>query len=446
MLNLNNVAKFLINICIGVILGICSISFMMLKEKPILIPVFIVLVLVCNVLPFLLTKNLPNKRLRLCDHGTKCLRIFLVSVTISVVFHIIIAFKILPDKWHYFLLSILLSFVVELIIFWNGMLSIFFSSVQLGVRWRILGVAFGFVPIANIIVLMIMIRRVEKEVSVEMDKHLCNVGRAWEQVCATKYPILFVHGVFFRDTVYFNYWGRIPKELETNGARLFYGEHQSAASIAGSAQELAERIKKIVAETGCEKVNIIAHSKGGLDCRYAISNLGISQYVASLTTINTPHRGCLFADYLLNKIPESAKNQIADTYNSAMRKLGDTNPDFIAAVYDLTSSRCTVLDGEMPVPENIFCQSVGSKLNNTLSGKFPLNFSYLLVKHFDGPNDGLVGENSFSFGEKYTYLTVKGRRGISHGDVIDLNRENLPEFDVREFYVQLVSDLKKRGL
>jgi triacylglycerol lipase len=30
--------------------------------------------------------------------------------------------------------------------------------------------------------------------------------------------------------------------------------------------------------------------------------------------------------------------------------------------------------------------------------------------------------------------------------MIDLNRRNIPEFDVREFYVQLVSDLKQRGL
>jgi len=29
--------------------------------------------------------------------------------------------------------------------------------------------------------------------------------------------------------------------------------------------------------------------------------------------------------------------------------------------------------------------------------------------------------------------------------VIDLNRENIDTFDVREFYVELVSDLKRRG-
>ena len=30
----------------------------------------------------------------------------------------------------------------------------------------------------------------------------------------------------------------------------------------------------------------------------------------------------------------------------------------------------------------------------------------------------------------------KEHRGISHGDMIDLNRENIRDFDVREFYVR----------
>ena len=68
------------------------------------------------------------------------------------------------------------------------------------------------------------------------------------------------------------------------------------------------------------------------------------------------------------------------------------------------------------------------------------------MKYFDGPNDGLVSERSFHWGGEYRLLTAKGRRGISHGDVIDLNRENIPGFDVREFYVSLLSDLKKKGL
>ena len=58
----------------------------------------------------------------------------------------------------------------------------------------------------------------------------------------------------FRDIRFFNYWGRIPKELEKNGATIYYGEQQSALGVAESAAEISERIKKIINETGCEKV------------------------------------------------------------------------------------------------------------------------------------------------------------------------------------------------
>ena len=79
-------------------------------------------------------------------------------------------------------------------------------------------------------------------------------------------------------------------------------------------------------------------------------------------------------------------------------------------------------------------------------GQFPLNLSYRYVKNFDGENDGLVGEPSFAWGEKYTLIRSEGARGVSHGDVIDLNRENICDFDVRAFYTELVSDLRRRGL
>jgi triacylglycerol lipase len=57
----------------------------------------------------------------------------------------------------------------------------------------------------------------------------------------------------------------------------------------------------------------------------------------------------------------------------------------------------------------------------------------------------LVSTSSSGWGENRIKLTVKGSRGISHGDLIDLNRENIEGFDVREFYVQLVKGLKESG-
>jgi triacylglycerol lipase len=100
----------------------------------------------------------------------------------------------------------------------------------------------------------------------------------------------------------------------------------------------------------------------------------------------------------------------------------------------------------MPAPEGVYCQSIGSVVRKASGGTFPLNFSYRLVRRFSGENDGLVSEDAFRWGEKYTLLRPTKRRGISHGDIIDLNRANLRGFDVREFYVELVNDLKNRGL
>lgn len=409
------------------------------QDLPVFLPVLLFLIL--NILPFFSFQNFPGKRIRICSHGVRCLEIFCASIILSIPLNILL-FIDKKSMW----LNILFAALMEAVLFFNGIISVYLTSLQLGVKTRVLGAVFGLVPIVNLFFLWKIISTVSYEVKLETDKNNLNIKRENSKLCETKYPILLVHGVFFRDSEYFNYWGRIPKELIRNGATIYYGEHQSAASVADSAAELSERIRKIVNETGCEKLNIIAHSKGGLDCRYAIEHFGIGQYVASLTTVNTPHRGCKFADYLLTKIPAPVQAKVADAYNSTLKRLGDTNPDFMAAVRDLTSEKGEAFDASTPMPVGIYCQSIGSKLNHASGGKFPLNFSYRLVSYFDGANDGLVGEQSFKWGENYTYLTVSGKRGISHGDVIDLNRENIREFDVREWYVQLVMNLKLRGL
>ena len=84
------------------------------------------------------------------------------------------------------------------------------------------------------------------------------------------YPVLLVHGMGFRDDKRVGYWGRIPKELKSLGCQVFYGNQDSNADIETNGKFLAQRIDEIIRETGAEKVNIIAHSKGGLDSRYAL--------------------------------------------------------------------------------------------------------------------------------------------------------------------------------
>ena len=446
--------------------AICYIPLQSGRVPVSLLSVLIPLYLLCNALPYLLYRRIPRNNekrsllspshsrhtLRSCAHGVEILHVFLLAVGVSVVYHLARLPLLWTGRWADWLISAAIAIGVLAVVFWNGMLCLYIYSVQLGIRWRVIGALCGLIPVAQLIVLRRIMQVVEAEVAVECARIDRNNTRREERVCETKYPILMVHGVFFRDFKHLNYWGRIPYDLEQNGATVYYGGQHSAAAVADCAAELATRIREIVETTGCEKVNVIAHSKGGLDMRYALQNCGIAPYVASLTTVNTPHTGCIFADFLLKTFPESVKDRIAATYNKAAYKLGDPNPDFMAAVGDLTATGCAALEPMLAGPSNpaplanIYCQSVGTLLPRATGGRFPMNLAYPIVRFFDGPNDGLVSETAFPFGEKYTLLTPKGKRGISHGDIIDLNRENIEDFDVREFYVDLVSDLKARGL
>ncbi len=401
--------------------------------------------LVINIKPCPFGEKIKTRRLRCVRDGCELLKLFLISATISGLFQLAAIPVVFAQEkllWFGNLAAVLLA---EAVVFWNGIIRVYLSSVQLGIKWRVIGIVCGMIPIVHLIVLEKLIRLASQEAAFENSKLEINELRTNEQICDTRYPILMVHGVFFRDFRYLNYWGRIPKELVRNGARIYYGNHQSAASVADSGAELKARILEIIAQTGAEKLNVIAHSKGGLDMRYAVSKLGMDTYVASLTTINTPHRGCIFADYLLSRIPAALQQRVAAAYHAALKKAGDENPDFLAAVNDLTASACLAFNQEVLDMPGVYYQSVGSRLNRPSAGRFPLNFSYHLVKYFDGPNDGLVAESSFPWGADYRLLTVDGARGISHGDMIDLNRENIPGFDVREFYVSLVHKLKEKG-
>ncbi len=415
------------------------------------------LILYIHVFPALTPRKISTTRGKILEDGVSLLQIFLGTTVIESVFSIAVLSAGLAalngpaapyDGREYALVwlrHLLIVFLTELTLFWNGILRVYLTSVQLGVKWRVIGIICGWIPIVHIYALHRIISITSNEVFYENEKYLLDQVRAENEECKTRYPILLVHGVFFRDFRFFNYWGRIPAELIRNGATVYYGNQQSAASVADCGAELAERIRQIVQDTGCGKVNIIAHSKGGLDSRFAVAKCGAADYVASLTTVNTPHRGCMFADHLLHTIPDRICQSVAAKYNAALKRFGDSDPDFMEAVQDLTASSCARFNETVPDSPKVYYQSIGSVMNHASGGRFPLNVMYPYVRHYDGANDGLVAAESMKWGSGFHSLSVPKGRGISHGDMIDLNRENIPGFDVREFYVRLVHDLKGMG-
>jgi len=327
---------------------------------------------------------------------------------------------------------------------WNGVLRIACLCRRLGIVKRVVTFLLLPIPIADIFALISMYKAAKAEYDYETTRAACDSQRVESQVCATKYPLLMVHGLGFRDWRYFNYWGRIPKELIKNGAKIYYGNQEAFASVETNAEAIRRKILEITEETGCDKVNIIAHSKGGLDSRYAITKLGMADYVASLTTVATPHRGSPVSD-LGNKVPDNIYRKVSDFMNKRFRKFGDTAPDFYTACHQLSSGFAEEFNREVPDSDKVYYQSYASVMKNALSFGL-LSVTYLMIKGADGGrNDGLVTEQSAVWGEFKGVYESKGVRGVSHGDTIDLAREDYKGYDPREEYVKIVADLKERG-
>lgn len=337
----------------------------------------------------------------------------------------------------------LYAFGINFFLFLNGIIRIFFTSKWLSFRKRILLIFTIWIPVINILILFYTLRIIKWEYEFECYKASLKEIRAESDICKTKYPIILVHGVGFRDSRHFNYWGRIPRELMRYGVSIYYGNQEAFGTIEYNGEDIKKKILEVIKETGSKKVNIIAHSKGGLDSRYAISILGMDKYTASLTTISTPHRGCLFVDKMC-KLPERIYRGVAKFYDNIFKRLGDKNPDFYSATHQFTTYSSEEFNKNVVDSTLVYYQSYISIMKDCFSDIL-LTIPYFFIKILEGENDGLVSISSAKWGTFKGVIKNEYHRGISHGDIIDLKRQDYKGFDVVEFYVQLVSELKKMG-
>lgn len=264
-----------------------------------------------------------------------------------------------------------------------------------------------------------------------------------------KYPILMIHGMGFRDYKLLNYWGRIPRRLKRLGCTIYYGYQDSNASIESNAELLVHRIHDIIEKSGAEKLNVIAHSKGGLDIRYAISTLGIGDKIASVTTLSTPHNGSLTVDALL-KVPDIWIRFGSKCTDIWMKILGDKKPDTYSAIQSFRTNQAEKFNRENPDLEGIYYQSYAFAMKHAFSDIF-LFWTYLVVYLFEGENDGLLAPRATKWTNFRGVYRGNSGRGISHCDEVDMRRHRLTRkpgndiSDIVEFYVGIVRELEELG-
>ena len=141
---------------------------------------------------------------------------------------------------------------------------------------------------------------------------------------APVYPLVLVHGLLGFGTIgprrRLEYFRGVMHHLEHNSdvlegrAKVYVADLDPVDTIPSRAIQLRDFIQNRIYDHSArkfryEKVNLIAHSMGGLDARYMIANLAMDTgdrspmavRVASLTTIGTPHLGTPFADFMLRQ-------------------------------------------------------------------------------------------------------------------------------------------------
>ncbi|HVD59439.1 MAG TPA: triacylglycerol lipase [Gemmatimonadaceae bacterium] len=108
-------------------------------------------------------------------------------------------------------------------------------------------------------------------------------------------PIVFIHGFGSSGSI----WSTLITRLQADGwtdSPMFawsYDSNQSNATIAG---QLATKIDSLLTASGAAKVDIIAHSMGGLSARYYAKNLGGSDKIDAFVSLASPNHGTTVAN------------------------------------------------------------------------------------------------------------------------------------------------------
>ena len=202
-------------------------------------------------------------------------------------------------------------------------------------------------------------------------------------------PVVLVHGLFGFDRIgvpgaRFDYFRGIARHLEGLGCQAHAVRLPASASVPDRARELVAAIDALPHA----RIDLIAHSLGGLDARYALTHLGLAQRVRSLVTVGTPHRGTPLAD-LAVKGPLDWARRIIGALGVPLEALEWLGTDALAAfnaqVVDVPGVRYACVVGGMHRADSVV--------------PLALIPAHAYLRRIAGPNDGLVPIASQYWGE-----------------------------------------------
>jgi triacylglycerol lipase len=241
-----------------------------------------------------------------------------------------------------------------------------------------------------------------------------------------RYPVVLAHGLLGFDEIRIGrarhgYFRGVSERLQKDGCVVHACRVAKTASVADRAAELAAFVREIPAR----RVNLVAHSMGGLDARYALSRLGLAGKVASLVTVGTPHLGTPLADL-------GAGLARKPLVWSVLERLGLT----MDAFQDLTTAHMAEFNRSVLDARGVMYASVVGAPAQRRAVSPILLPTWVWLGGESGANDGMVPAASQRWGD------VVREIGADHLAQIGWSRR----FDAGEFYAELLRELRGRGL
>ncbi len=259
---------------------------------------------------------------------------------------------------------------------------------------------------------------------------------------ATKYPIILVHGIILKNFMFFRAFGRIEQILHADGNVVYSSHIDGLGTTKTNAEQLKAEILHILSETGSEKINIIAHSKGGLDSKKMIKELDMEDYVASMTTLCTPHKGSPIATNLL-RLPKWILYIINFWLNFWYKIFGDKEPNALEVCKELAlkENENTEIQA-LGFSEKVYCQSYSTKMKKA-TDDFVMGIPLIFSHYYENrESDGLVSCESAIF-ENYRGNCTD--ISVSHSEIVDFFPKKHKKEKIYNFYINLCHELSDMG-
>ena len=172
-------------------------------------------------------------------------------------------------------------------------------------------------------------------------------GLLAHDAAAAATPVLLVHGMIDNRSIF----TLLRRSLRRCGFGRVRTVNYSVftSDIRAAAVELGRTVEQVCAETGYERVHVVAHSLGGVVARYYVQRQGGDARVHTLVTLGAPHGGTVAAQVAARVLPLRLCRQLRPD-SDVIAELAEPAPgcrtrflavwsDFDQLIYPKTSAR-----------------------------------------------------------------------------------------------------------